>query len=67
MKILHANGFNEEEMYRQRAVVYANIINSMRLLVNAMEEFDITFKNVEREVYSLFFISKNPYFRKTHV
>ena len=67
MKILHANGFNEEELYRQRAVVYTNIIISMGILIKAMKEFDITFKNIEREVYPLFLISKNPYFRKTHV
>ena len=54
MKILHANGFNEEELYRQRAIAYTNIIHSMGILLKAMKEFDITFENIEREVYSLF-------------
>ena len=45
MKILHQNGFSEQERQTFKPVVYTNAIQSMAAIVKAMESLDIPYEN----------------------
>ena len=47
MKILHKDGFSEEERENLKPVVYNNTVQSMQAIVKAMEALDISYKNSE--------------------
>ncbi len=51
-RILHDNGFTEEEIIQQRAVVHNNTVTSMYGMLIAMDKLDIPLENLEREVNS---------------
>uniref|UniRef100_A0A914ED03 Uncharacterized protein n=1 Tax=Acrobeloides nanus TaxID=290746 RepID=A0A914ED03_9BILA len=48
MKILHSNGFTDEELYNQKAAIYSNTVHSMMTLIKAMHELKICFENPQR-------------------
>lgn len=48
MKILHQDGFSEEERKSFRAVVYTNTVQSMVAIVKAMESLGISYEDEER-------------------
>lgn len=52
MRILHSNGFNDDELYQQRSVVYSNTVQAMGALLKAMQEYKLSFRDSERSVGS---------------
>uniref|UniRef100_A0A914XKC7 Uncharacterized protein n=1 Tax=Plectus sambesii TaxID=2011161 RepID=A0A914XKC7_9BILA len=49
MRILHDNGFSDEEIMQQRAVVFSNTVQSMALILRAMNTLNIPLDKAERE------------------
>eukprot|EP01133_Synstelium_polycarpum_P005640 gene5640-6509_t len=49
MKILHLNGFSEEERASYKTIIYNNTVGSMRVLVNAAEELRIGINEQNKE------------------
>ncbi len=52
-RILHDNGFSEEEVSQQKAVVYNNTVQSMSVILKAMNTLEIRLEDPEREVRRL--------------
>uniref|UniRef100_A0A914ICF1 Uncharacterized protein n=1 Tax=Globodera rostochiensis TaxID=31243 RepID=A0A914ICF1_GLORO len=52
MKIMHANGFCEDERLEFKEYVYSNIIDGMFMLLNAMKQMNIAFDNPNLEIYA---------------
>ncbi|VDK27971.1 unnamed protein product [Gongylonema pulchrum] len=50
MRILHNNGFTEDELMKQRSVVYSNTIYAVDAVLRAMAQYHVTFSNTAREV-----------------
>jgi guanine nucleotide-binding protein subunit alpha len=50
MKLIYAQGFSKSEKLEWKPVVFANVVQSFRLIFDAMTEMDITFENPENEV-----------------
>ena len=50
MKILHSNGFTDEELYNQKAAIYINTVQSMITLIKAMHELKYVFEDPQRTV-----------------
>ena len=50
MKLIYAQGFSKTEKLEWKPVVFNNIVQSFRLIFEAMNELDITFENAENEV-----------------
>uniref|UniRef100_A0A0N4ZK77 Guanine nucleotide-binding protein alpha-3 subunit n=1 Tax=Parastrongyloides trichosuri TaxID=131310 RepID=A0A0N4ZK77_PARTI len=49
MKILHNNGFTEDELNQQKSVVFSNTLNSMVLLIKAMNTYKVGYTNPDSE------------------
>jgi len=49
MKLIYAQGFSKTERLEWKPVVFNNIIQSFRLIFDAMQELDIEFQNKENE------------------
>lgn len=41
MKIIHLKGYSEDELYNYRATVFKNVIECVKAVINAMDQFDI--------------------------
>ena len=50
MKLIYATGFSKTEKLEWKPVVFNNIIQSMRLIYEAMEELGIDFEKEDNEV-----------------
>jgi guanine nucleotide-binding protein subunit alpha len=50
MKLLYATGFSKTEKDDYRSIVFANILNSFKTILEAMEHYDLTFERRENEV-----------------
>uniref|UniRef100_A0A915DCE3 G-protein alpha subunit n=1 Tax=Ditylenchus dipsaci TaxID=166011 RepID=A0A915DCE3_9BILA len=48
MRILHSDGFTEEELLQQRSVVYSNTVHAMDELLRGMAMYKIGFKEPKR-------------------
>ena len=53
MKILHDQGFSEEEIAQQKSVVYSNTTQNMAVILKAMNTLNIPFDDAEREVSTI--------------
>lgn len=53
MKLIYATGFSKTEKLEWKPVVFNNIIQSFRMIHDAMTEFSIPFENPESEVRSI--------------
>ncbi|KAI8377539.1 heterotrimeric G-protein alpha subunit, GPA3-like protein [Radiomyces spectabilis] len=53
MKIIHQNGYTEEELFHWRPTVYQNIIESSQALVKAMERYGYHFQVTKNHNYAL--------------
>ncbi|KAK6758445.1 hypothetical protein RB195_015954 [Necator americanus] len=51
LKILHANGYSEQEIQEKKFVVYMNIVQAMAALLDAMEVLGISFDNNSMEIH----------------
>lgn len=49
-RLLHTNGFTDEEMNQQKTVIYNNIVQGMACILRGMKKLDIQFENSERDV-----------------
>jgi len=49
MKLIYAQGFSKSEKLEWKPVVFQNIVQSFRLIFDAMNEMDIKFENPENE------------------
>lgn len=54
MKLIYATGFSKTEKLEWKPVVFNNIIQSMRLIYEAMEELGIDFEKKDNEVRCTF-------------
>ncbi|RCN31171.1 hypothetical protein ANCCAN_23055 [Ancylostoma caninum] len=50
MRILHNNGFTEDEMTQQKRVVYNNTVTAIHQLIKAMQQYQIKYSSPDREV-----------------
>jgi len=57
MKILHQDGFNQTELLTNRQVIYRNLIDSAKALVQFLKEFEILPANPENLVRQFFNIT----------
>ncbi|KAI6228847.1 Guanine nucleotide-binding proteinalpha-3 subunit [Aphelenchoides fujianensis] len=49
MRILHDHGFSDEEMQKQKAVVYNNTVQAMAQILRGMQQLNITFEKPSLE------------------
>lgn len=49
MRILHDHGFSEEEIQKQKSVVYNNTVQAMAQILRGMQQLNITFENPSLE------------------
>lgn len=54
MKLIYAQGFSKNEKLEWKPVVFTNIVQSFRLIFDAMNELGIKFENPDNEA-SIFF------------
>lgn len=50
MKLIYATGFSKNEKLEWKPVVFNNIVQSFRMIHDAMKEFNIPFEKPESEV-----------------
>jgi len=50
MKLIYAQGFSKTEKLEWKPVVLLNVIQSMRVIFDAMEDYSIEFEHKENEV-----------------
>ena len=50
MRIIHGAGYTDEDRAGYRVGIYQNIFNGMQILVEAMENLNISYSNSENEV-----------------
>ncbi|PIO77472.1 g-protein alpha subunit [Teladorsagia circumcincta] len=53
MRILHNNGFTDDEITQQKRVVYNNTVTAMHQLIKAMQQYQIKYSSPEREADAL--------------
>ena len=53
MKLIYAQGFSKNEKLEWKPVIFGNIVQSFRLIFDAMNEMDIKFQNEENEASPL--------------
>ncbi|KAF7495223.1 Guanine nucleotide-binding protein G(i) subunit alpha [Sarcoptes scabiei] len=57
LKIIHQHGYNKDECYQYRRIIYSNTIQSLMAILKAMEYLKIPFQNVECENLSHLFLN----------
>lgn len=50
MKLIYAQGFSKTEKLEWKPVVFSNIIQSMRIIFDAMADYSIEYENKDNEV-----------------
>jgi hypothetical protein len=50
MRLIYTSGFSKNEKLEWKPVVFNNIVQSFRLIFDAMNELDIKFENEDNEV-----------------
>lgn len=50
MKLIHAAGFSKSDREDYRVIIFSNLLNSFKIILEAMEAYDLTFANQENEV-----------------
>lgn len=50
LRIIHQDGYSEEECHQLRAVVYSNTTQSLMIIIRAMERLEIDFGDPVRAV-----------------
>lgn len=49
MKIIHLNGFNDEERLAFRSIIFSNVVGSIRVLVEATENLNVPIEEENRD------------------
>ena len=60
MKLIYAQGFSKTEKLEWKPVVFANIIQSFRLIFDAMTELNIKFENEDNEASTFCYLTQRP-------
>lgn len=50
MKLIYAQGFSKTEKLEWKPVVFNNVVQSMRVIFDAMSDYSIEFENKDNEV-----------------
>lgn len=50
MKIIHQNGYSEEELLTWKLTIFKNIIESIQSIVSAIEKFKYKFETINDQV-----------------
>lgn len=50
MRLIHAAGFSKQDRDQHRVIIFANMAGSMKLILEAMDSYDIAFEKPENEV-----------------
>ncbi|ELK37485.1 PREDICTED: guanine nucleotide-binding protein subunit alpha-15 isoform X2 [Myotis davidii] len=61
MRIIHGAGYSEEDRKGFRPLVYQNIFASMRAMIEAMDQLQISFSRPESKNYASLVMSQDPY------
>lgn len=54
MRIIHEGGFQKDEKISYREIVFSNVIESMKSIVNTMQKFNIQLVSPEEEYKAAF-------------
>jgi hypothetical protein len=54
MKLIYSQGFSKNEKLEWKPVVFSNIVQSFKVIFEAMQELQIDFENPDNEVSGLF-------------
>lgn len=54
MKLIYAQGFSKTEKLEWKPVVFNNVVQSMRVIFDAMADYSIEFENKDNEVRGLY-------------
>lgn len=49
MRILHASGFNTNDQFNFRSIIYSNIVRNMKVLVDAVKQFELALEFQENQ------------------
>jgi len=52
MKLIHATGFNKSERDDYRVIIFSNLLNSLKMLLEAMDSYEISFENPRNQKYA---------------
>ncbi|XP_002667410.3 guanine nucleotide-binding protein subunit alpha-15 isoform X1 [Danio rerio] len=61
MRIIHGQGFSDDERHVFTKLVYQNIFKSMQAMTEAMSELKIPYANPQSEVYATWFQDQDPH------
>lgn len=50
MKLIHAAGFSKSERDDYRGIIFGNLLTSLKVILEAMDGYDIKFERRENEV-----------------
>lgn len=50
MKLIHAAGFSQADKEQFRVIIFANMLQSLKAIIIAMDEYELSFSNEENEV-----------------
>lgn len=50
MKLIHASGFSKSEKDEYRVIIFSNLLNSFKIILEAMEAYEMRFQNPENQV-----------------
>ncbi|KAG0129296.1 guanine nucleotide binding protein, alpha subunit [Tuber indicum] len=51
MKLIHASGFSKNDRDDYRVIIFSNLLNSFKIILEAMESYDLTFQNDGNEAH----------------
>jgi guanine nucleotide-binding protein subunit alpha len=60
MKIIHLDGYTEDELYNYRPTVFKNLVECAKAVIAAMRQFDIDFSSEQNRVYANFLMEYAP-------
>lgn len=53
MKLIHATGFSKSDREDYRVIIFSNLLNSFKAVMEAMEAYDLKFSRPENQVCAL--------------
>ncbi|KAI5854019.1 guanine nucleotide binding protein, alpha subunit [Tricharina praecox] len=51
MKLIHASGFSKNDREDYKVIIFSNLLDSLKIILEAMEIYDLTLERQENEVY----------------
>lgn len=59
MKIIHQNGYSVEELSLYRLTIYKNLLDCMKALIGAMDQFEVEFAEATNREYAQYLLEYN--------